>query len=60
MYMDVWLRVELSDGNIIDLQEAGEIRKIREQIQDPEHIERFGRITIVKQSVMSDVAVGCM
>jgi hypothetical protein len=57
--MDIWIRLEMSDGEVIDLQYPSDRQKIIDQIEDPQHIEQHGRIKIVKQSVMSDIAIGC-
>jgi hypothetical protein len=55
---DIWVKVEMSDGTIIDLDSPKELAEIRSMIVDPEWIESNGHVKIQNVNVMSKVCLG--
>jgi hypothetical protein len=55
---DIWVRVIMSDGDIIDLESPSELQVIKDKIVDPVFIEKHGHKTIKTCKIMSDICIG--
>jgi hypothetical protein len=55
---DIWVRVEMSDGSIIDLERPKDLQRIKDKIQDLDFIERHGHKSIKSVNIMSDICIG--